>query len=592
MDSVSKRVVAGPDTGASTLVGLLRFRGEEAPERVTYSFAPDGGDEEVSWKNADVDRRARRIGGALQALGAANERVLLLYPPGLDFVSAFFGCLYAGATAVPAYPPEPTRLDRTVPRLLAILEDARPVLGLAPGDLAELAGELLAASAPHLAGTMRWVSSDRLGADAEACWRDPAAIASTVAMLQYTSGSTGNPKGVVFTHGNLLHNLRLIHQGFETTPESRAVLWLPPYHDMGLIGGILQPLYYGGPVHLMSPISFLKRPVRWLERIARTRATISGGPNFAYDLCVRKVTAEQRADLDLSSWDLAFSGSEPVRLDTMERFARTFAGCGFRMEAFYPCYGLAEATLIVTGGRRAAAPVRFRASESALCANRAERVPESKPDARELVGSGASFPDQCVVIVDPATGRRCEDELVGEIWVSGPSVSPGYWGRTEADRVTFAGCLGDDERRYLRTGDLGFMSDGELFITGRCKDTLVVRGKNHYPQDIERTVEGLHPVFRPGCGIAFTVPGPADERLVVVQEVEGEASAPLPALGPLVRRAVSDRHDLHAHVVVLVRRGTIPKTSSGKVRRFECRELFLAGALDEVERWPSGPSPE
>jgi acyl-CoA synthetase (AMP-forming)/AMP-acid ligase II len=327
--------------------------------------------------------------------------------------------------------------------------------------------------------------------------------------------------------------------------------------------------------------------------IARTRATISGGPNFAYDLCVRKVSAEQRAELDLSSWELAFSGSEPVRLDTIERFAKTFAPNGFRIEAFYPCYGLAEATLIVTGGRRSALPVRFRASESALRVNRAERVPPAAPDARDLVGSGTSFDDQQVVIVDPATGHRCVDHAVGEIWVAGPSVSPGYWGRDDATQATFGGrCADGDVRCYLRTGDLGFLSNGELFVTGRCKDTLVVRGQNHYPQDIERTVEGLHPVFRPGCGIAFTVPGPSDERLVVVQEVEPEASASLPSLGPLVRRAVADHHDLNAHVIVLVRRGTIPKTSSGKVRRFECRELFLAGALDEVERWQSGPSPE
>lgn len=568
---------------ATTLVDLLGFRAAEAPERRTFTFQPDDAESAVSWTDAELERRARAIGATLQAAGAAGERVLLLDVPGLDFIASLFGCLYAGAIAVPAYPPDPTRPERTRATLLRVVADAAPRYALGP---AWIQSQIEALGQAQDSG-MRWLSPGDVPDEAALDWRSPELTAGSAAVLQYTSGSTGDPKGVLFSHGNLLHNSSLINGSFQSRPETRGVIWLPPYHDMGLIGGIIQPVYYGGPVLLMSPLAFLQRPVRWLEAISRTRATHSGGPNFAYELCVRKVSEEQRRSLDLRSWQLAFCGSEPIRVDTMERFARTFAPCGFRWNAFFACYGLAEATLIVTGGSPAAQPVVCHVDGDAL--ERHEVVPRDSesPGSRALVGCGHSLPGQQVIIVDPETGRRCPEGRVGEIWVAGGSVAQGYWQRDDETEATFRARLADtDEGPFLRTGDLGFLRGQELFVTGRLKDVIIVRGRNHYPQDIERTVETCDPAFRPGCGAAFAVPGGATERLVVVQEVD-PGRTPDPRGWPRdVIRELADQHSLRAHAIVLVQRGTIPKTTSGKVRRRACRDLYLADCLDVVARWP------
>jgi 8-amino-7-oxononanoate synthase len=414
----------------------------------------------------------------------------------------------------------------------------------------------------------------------------------TLAFLQYTSGSTGTPKGVMLTHANLLHNSASIAYAFEHTRSGNGVFWLPSYHDMGLIGGILQPLYIGQPNVLMSPMAFLQKPFRWLKAITRYRATIGGGPNFAYDLCVRKITPEQRSQLDLSSWNLAFNGAEPVRAETLDAFCRAFEPVGFRRTAFYPCYGMAEATLIVTGGFKAALPVVRTFDAEALENNHVVDALADEEGARELVGSGGKLLDQRIVIAHPEHMTTMPPDEVGEIWVFGPSVAQGYWNRPEETERTFRAYLKDTgEGPFLRTGDLGFMQDGELFITGRLKDLIIIRGLNHYPQDIEVTAEKSHPRLRPANSAAFAAEIDGAERLVLVQEIERGQQDELDDVVESIRRAVAAEHELNVDAIALVKAGSIPKTSSGKIQRHACREAFIDGSLETVLEWRSWQKP-
>ncbi len=554
---------------SSSLLELSRRRAEAQPEALAYTFLVDGETEEACLTYAGLDARARAIGGLLQELGARGEPVLLLYPPGLDYVTAFLGCIYAGALAVPAYPPDPMRLGRTLPRLEALVSDARARFALTNEFIRSMA-DGLAEQCPGLAG-LKWVATDEVPADAASAWKDPGLTRESLAFLQYTSGSTGTPRGVMLSHGNLLHNSAVIQRGFESSAGSVAVIWLPPYHDMGLIGGILQPLFAGFPGVLLSPMDFLKRPVRWLEAVSRHRGTISGGPNFAYDLCVRKTTPEQRAALDLSSWSVAFNGAEPVRAGTLERFAEAFAVSGFRREAFYPCYGLAEGTLMVTGGRRSEPPVVRDWQQ------------EGARGVRQLVGCGTDLGEQELLIADPETLAPVPEGQVGEIWVRGGSVAQGYWGRPEQSERTFRARRSDTgEGPWLRTGDLGFLSGGELFVAGRSKDLIILRGRNLYPQDLEQTAETSHPALRPGCSAAFSLDVDGQEQLVLVHEVD-RARLPEPTEAvEAIRRAVAEQHEVAPGRVVLVPAGHIPKTSSGKIQRSTCRAMYLAGELELV----------
>jgi amino acid adenylation domain-containing protein len=564
-----------------SLVEILRRRASLQPDRQAYTFLIDGEAEEVHLGYAQLDQQARAVGAELQRLHAAGERALLLYPPGLDYIGAFFGCLYAGVVAVPAYPPDPARLDRTLPRLLTIVDDARPTVVLTTSQILPLA-TALASQAPSFQ-RVQWVATDTLPSDRAAAWQMSAIDQHTLVLLQYTSGSTAAPKGVMLTHGNLLHNSALICEGFKHTPASRGMIWLPPYHDMGLIGGIIQPLYAGFPVTLMSPIAFLQKPLRWLQAISRTRATTSGGPNFAYDLCVRKVTPQQLSDLDLSSWTVAFNGAEPIRHTTLDRFATTFAPCGFRRTAFYPCYGLAEATLIVTGGSTTTPPVVGSFQSTMIERSRVVAADSAQANTRTLVGCGQSLLDNTVLIVDPHTLTRCPPDQIGEIWVAGPGKAQGYWERPDETTHAFAARLSEgSDSQFLRTGDLGFMQDGELFVTGRLKDLIIIRGRNHYPQDIELTVEQSHPMLRPGCGAVFAVEGIDEERLVIVHEVESSQNVDVEAIAQTIRQNVATQHDLQVYAVALLRSRQLPKTSSGKIQRQACREAFLANRLEAI----------
>ncbi|HEY0734645.1 MAG TPA: amino acid adenylation domain-containing protein, partial [Herpetosiphonaceae bacterium] len=579
---------------AVTLVELLRRRAEHQPDRPAYTFLSEGETAEVTLSYEQVDRRARAIAALLQGCATPGARALLLYPPGVEYICAFFGCLYAGIVAVPAYPPQSARLERSLPRLRAIVTDCAPTIALTTAALHQRLSPALSADPDFQAIT--WLVADDL-ADQAATWREPELDGATLAFLQYTSGSTAAPKGVMVSHANLLHNQRLIRQGFGHDDHATIVGWLPLYHDMGLIGNVLQPLYLGARCVLMSPIAFLQSPIRWLQAISRYRATTSGGPNFAYDLCVRKITPEQRATLDLSSWTVAFNGAEPVRAETLDRFAAAFAECGFRREAFYPCDGLAETTLRVSGGSPAAPPIVTAFAGDELEHRRVVERGADQPGARSLVGCGQVLGDQRVVVVDPETGAACRPGTIGEIWVSGSSVAQGYWNRPEASAQTFGARLPSGDGPFLRTGDLGFFHAGELFIAGRLKDLIIIRGRNYYPQDIELTVERSHSALRAGATAAFAVEIAGEERLIVAQEVERQhRAADLDAVAAAIRQAISEQHELQTHAILLLKPGSLPKTSSGKIQRHLCRLRFLDGELDALHQstiaeLPANPAP-
>ncbi|ATB48291.1 non-ribosomal peptide synthetase [Corallococcus macrosporus] len=567
----------------ATFVDVCRARAAAQPGDWIYTFLDDAGEQSLSY--AELDAGARAVAARLQKHLAPGDRALLLYPPGRDYALGFLACLYAGVVAVPAYPPDPMRLGRTLPRLQALIADCGARVALTTTFIVDMV-EPLTEGAPDLR-SLSWLATDAVPASEAEAWRAPVLDGDTVAFLQYTSGSTGTPRGVVLRHRHLLHNSWLIARGFEASPHPVGVLWLPPYHDMGLIGGLLQPLFRDIPTVLLPPMSFLQRPMGWLEAVSRFGGTVCGGPNFAFDLCVRKSTPEQRAALDLSRWEVAFCGAEPVRADTLERFADAFAPAGFRREAFYPCYGLAEGTLIVSGGARSEAPVVRRFARDGLLLGEA-RAPEQDAAETVLVGCGQSLGDQDVRVVDPRTCRPCEPGRVGELWVKGPSVADGYWRRPEETARTFHGRLaGSEEGPYLRTGDLGVIDGGEVFITGRLKDLLVLRGRNFYPQDLEHSAERSHPGVRPGCGAAFAVDVAGEERLVLVQEVAARVGTAEAAeeVVTSIRAALGDLHGLSTHAVVLITAGSLPKTSSGKVQRRATRDAFLAGTLDVVLAW-------
>lgn len=515
-----------------TLIDLARERAEGGGTQRAYTFLGDGERESAEWTYADLDRRARAVAVVLGARFAQGERVVLAFPPGLDFIGAFFGCLYAGMIAVPVPAPHPRR---TRERLDAVASDCAPSLTLTADS----------------------------ALDGDPCdWRAPVLRGDDIAFLQYTSGSTARPKGVKVTHANVLANLAMIHAAEANDASSRGLSWLPAYHDMGLVEGILQPLYGGFPAWLMPPTAFLQKPSRWLRAITRHGVTVSGAPDFAYALCTRRVEESELAGLDLRSWRVAYNGSEPVSAATLDAFARRFARCGFDAAALRAVYGLAEATLLVT------ASPRGRNTPRSLLKPAASTLP--------VVCCGAPQPGTRVSIVDPEGERELAEGEVGEICVRGPAVTPGYWGD-------------EAPRQVLRTGDLGFLQEGELYVTGRIKDLIILRGRKLYPLDIERSIEGCHPLVCASGIAAFAVQDEHVDRLTVVAEVERAAAADWQQALDAIAEAVFRRQDCAVATTVLVRRGTLPRTSSGKLMRFRCREAFLSGGLHELARADTAP---
>jgi acyl-CoA synthetase (AMP-forming)/AMP-acid ligase II len=526
-----------------------------------------------------------------------GDRALLLYPPGLEFIPAFFGCLYSGVIAVPAYPPQPSQASRTLPRLLSIVADADVAIVLANSNVVDAAARMMG-EAPGL-GSIPWLATDTVSDGRAEDWREVAIASDDLAFLQYTSGSTASPRGVMVSHANLLHNLAYASHAADRDRSTRSVSWLPVIHDMGLIEGVLGPVFGGYAAYLMAPASFLHRPIRWLRAITRYRASTSGGPNFAYDLCVRKITEAQRAELDLSSWRAAYNGAEPIRAETLEAFHARFKDVGFRWRSFYPVYGLAESTLLVSTGDRDYEPVIRDVSSDALTRGHLKPARPRGSATRPLVSSGPVSFGTRVVVVDPSTRQQCSDGRVGEIWVESPSVAGGYWRRDGESRETFHAHLAGGDGPFLRTGDLGALHDGELFVTGRLKDVLIVRGFKHYPQDLEHTAERQHAAIRPGCSAAFSIDGDDGEAVAIALEVDrrqvpqlddpAERDGFLASLIDRVRVAVVEHHGIVLSAVSVLSHGAMPKTSSGKLRRRACRDAFRDGSLDEIARWVTDP---
>ncbi|MGB2924978.1 MAG: aminotransferase class I/II-fold pyridoxal phosphate-dependent enzyme [Limnothrix sp.] len=558
-----------------TLLEILSDRAQDQPDKQAYIFLQDGETESDSLTYGELFKRAKAIATYLKPW--QGERALLLYPSGLEFITAFFGCLYAGVVAVPAYPP---RRNQKLSRFLAIVNNSQAAIALTTTSIQidiEKKWEKESDLAP-----LKFIATDTIQNDQPNTVDLPSPSPESLAFLQYTSGSTGTPKGVMVTHGNIIHNQQLIQKAFGHSEKSVGVGWLPLFHDMGLIGHVLQPVYVGFPSILMPPLAFLSNPTCWLKAISKYRATTSGGPNFAYDLCVSKVKSDQIDHLNLESWDLAYSGAEPVRAETLKKFHEKFDRARFNYQAFYPCYGMAETTLFTTGGSKQENPIIQNVQLDSSGHNTALKDNIVASEKKSFVSCGRPYLDTTVVIVEPESATRCQAEETGEIWVSGGSLASGYWNAPIATKETFHAVLKEEKsEHFLRTGDLGFLKDGELFVTGRLKDLIIIRGKNHYPQDIELTVQQSDPAFRLNCGAAFSVEVGGLERLVVVQELERTYIRQMNTeeLAAKIRQKVAAEHELQVYDVVLIKTGSIAKTSSGKIQRQACRQAFLTGDL-------------
>lgn len=573
-----------------TLVDVLRLRAQLHPDETAYVYLADGEEPRARLTFDQLDRQARAIGARLQGLGGTGECVPLLYPPGLDFIAAFFGCMYAGCIAVPLPLP---RAGGSLTQLSEIVEDTSTRIVLttnaAHGRIQRALNSGVENSVTH---SLIWLPSDDTNPAIAQGLRSQPVDPDAIAYLQYTSGSTSNRKGVMVSHGNVIENLRGIERSFQHTPDSEYVSWLPHFHDLGLVGGILQPLFHGCLDVLLSPTAFVQRPVRWLRAISSYRGTHTNSSNYGYDLCVRRITAAQREGLDLSSLAVALNGAEPVRHTTLEHFSTQFAVCGFRPEAFMPAYGLAEATLVVSSGAKGEAPVTRSLDAASL---ELDRVVPASPGVEQhtLVGCGRVLPDTRVLIVEPDSTNLCESDQIGEICVAGPAVAKGYWKREDDTRETFVvGFDGNTNQVFLRTGDLGFVADEELFVTGRIKDLIIIRGANHYPQDLEWTTERAHPALRPGCGAAFAIEHDGEERVVIVQELERDflRNPDTENIGQAIVGAIAEQHEIQVVGVGLLKTGSVPRTSSGKIQRGLCRKRYLENTLDTVGMYlPSMP---
>ena len=555
-----------------SFIELVEQRAGTHGPRAAFTFERDRTRDAAGVTYQQLRDHTAAVAARLMERGRPGDRVLILCPPGLDYVHAFLGSLMAGRVAVPAYPP---LSERASGRVRAQLRDSGATVIATTRAAARALDPILAAW--DEVRTVERVHIDEVPASAASGWQPPALERRDLAFLQYTSGSTGDPRGVRVTHANLLANEAMIQRAFGTDDHDVILSWLPMFHDMGLLG-MLHTIAVGARGVLLSPLDFLRRPAHWLDAATRHRATVSGGPNFAYDLCARKITEAELAGLDLSAWRVAYCGAEPVRAGTLARFIDRFEARGLRREALLPCYGMAEATLLVAGARSEEAPRVIPPPDA------------SSPGARPCVDCGPPPAGSRCVAVDAASGRALAPGKVGELWVAGPHVADGYWGRAEESAITFSARLENGEAPFLRTGDLGFLTDdGHVVVTGRAKEVMIVRGANHHPNDVEQTVERAHVALRPGGGAVFSIEAEDEERVVVVHEIERGASDEADAVIAAVRRAVTEEHGIDAYAVALVRAGSVPRTSSGKVRRHACREQFERGTLHEIARSVARP---
>jgi acyl-CoA synthetase (AMP-forming)/AMP-acid ligase II len=565
----------------ATLAEVLHHRAKTEGDRVAYTFLADGASDARSITWSQLDQRASALAALLRERGAAGQPVLLTLPSGLAFIESLFACWYAGAIAVPVSLP---RHQRAQSRLHGIVADAGARFAIGTEDTRQRLD-----TGGVLAPNTTWIDSGIVDNSSAVGNRPISTADQRVALLQYTSGSTGTPRGVIVTHSNLMRNSALIAEACGHDSTHTIGGWLPLFHDMGLIGLVIQAAYSGARCVFMPPERFLMRPWQWLQMISDYGVCSSPAPNFAYDLCVDKISPEQKARMDLSKWRNALNGSEPVRAATLDRFANAFAPCGFRRDAFFPCYGLAEATLFVTGPGELRQSAR-RAADGTLLA---------EGDASGHVGCGQPFGDTQLAIVDPSTCQRTPPDSIGEIWVAGESCAEGYWNNRDATAATFnarlkpAASEKGDELAWLRTGDLGFVIGDELFITGRLRELIIIAGRNHFPVDLERTVESADPAIASSGAAAFSVEVSDAERLVIVAEVRREYGRPASsesssAFNPDVvrnnlRAAVAADHEVTPYDVVLLRPGALPRTTSGKISRKATHDAYVNQKLERLE---------
>jgi acyl-CoA synthetase (AMP-forming)/AMP-acid ligase II len=565
----------------NSIVEILQQKAIAYPQAIAYIFLADGENQEVKLSYSELDFRAKAIAIELKSRVKEGYRALLVYGynDALEFISAFMGCLYAGVIAVPCHPPM-NRL--TITEVQTRLVDAEAKIVLSNSDLLTQLKKQLSQLEER---KLDWLDTQKISETSVSNYHLPLIDGDSLAFLQYTSGSTGEPKGVIITHRCLLQNQEMLRLAFGHNEHSVGVGWLPLFHDMGLIGNVIQPIYLGICCILLSPIAFVQKPIRWLQAISKYRATTSGAPNFAYDLLWERIEESKLKQLDLSSWKVAFCGAEPVQQSTIDRFSQKFAVCSFQKSAFYPCYGMAEATLMITGGDYQKPPNIKYVDKLALTKNQVIITHENQPGTTTLVSAGYPWLDSKLAIVNPQTNQECPSNEIGEIWFSGSSIGQGYWQKSQATQKTFQAIL--DNRQFLRTGDLGFIADGELYITGRLNDVLVFWGFNHYPQQIEQTVTQAHEALKANGGAAFSITVKGKERLVIVQEIKRNyrKSFVLEDVVEAIRWEVFQQHFIDVYAIVLLTPGSLPKTSSGKVQRSACKTKFLNQSLSVMAQW-------
>jgi len=563
-----------------TLVELLRDRAQHRPAGVPHVFSQDGNHERAPMTYFELDHGAQYVCALLAETCRTGDRALLVFPPGLDFDRAFWGCLYAGVIAVPLPLPSTSRTDTAMAKLLAVARDCDARVVVTTSSYAERLSGALASGGYRGAMTVLAIDEPR----PQVGLRAPVPVTpDMVAYLQYSSGSTGAPKGVVLPHRTVCANAAVIGSAAALRDGTTGVTWLPTFHDMGLLSGVILPVVYDFTAYRIPPVVFVQRPLSWLRLQAEVRGTLSVAPNFAFALCVRRVSDAQAAELDLSHWQTIICGAEPIRPEVLRAFVRHFAPSGLSETALLPCYGLAEATLFVTGGPAWTGMSTLKIDPDEVGRGRAV----ISEQGREYASCGRLREEMPLVIADCETGTALGEMAVGEICVAGESVATGYWDNPVATAETFGVLVEGADGLFMRTGDLGFVRNGELYVTGRWKDVIIVDGVNHYPQDVEATVAGSHPVLAGAVCAAFQTPANPAERLVIVAEVDRAARRPgladeswtamLDDAVDEARRAVNRGHQLSLDEVLLVRAGTLPRTSSGKIQRYKCRDLYRAG---------------
>ncbi|WP_180977583.1 AMP-binding protein [Janthinobacterium sp. ROICE36] len=558
----------------------MREHAQARPDAIAFRFLNDLASAPQELNYHQLWQEAGVVANFLGTVASPGSRIMLFYPPGLEYIKAFYGCMLAGMVAVPLYPP---RRNSKSDRLTKVARSCQSVLALTTeSELAAVQAAWNEQAEPGMA--LAFHVTDTLDVTDARPFVPPAIDPAVPAFLQYTSGSTGAPKGVIITHANIMANMRHLSLMSGGHAGDVFVNWLPLFHDLGLVTAVLWPVSLGASSTLMAPATFVRDPLLWLQAITRYRGSMCGAPNFAYALCVDKIADASLTKLDLSSWRVAYNAAEPVRAATLDAFGTRFGACGFRPQTFYPSYGMAEATVFISGGNASAAPISLVVDRQELAARRVTPVDVGDALATRIVACGAASAPHDLRVVDPESRRELADGQVGEIWFAGPSVSPGYWGLGAQTAEAFGQsiCNSDLPAAYLRTGDLGVMVDGELYVTGRIKDLVILNGRNYYPQDIELSATAAHRAIRPGHVAAFAVEEDLVERLVVVAEVEREhfRSLDVDHVVAAVRQQVLRDHEINADRIVLVKPYKVPVTSSGKIQRRQARAMLLDGTLE------------